>query len=139
MHYYVIEEGILSPSWFNGPAVAEIDARGRFLNADFQSGQNIPPPGTKMVKVWTKLPGEKHSVLCAVTLDDFEENERAAAEAARAAELEREAINEGSPPSSRRTSTPRCRSRCAGIRPAARATAPVPEATPSITSSCAKT
>ncbi|WP_340672370.1 hypothetical protein [Bradyrhizobium ottawaense] len=98
MHYYVIEEGILSPSWFNGHAVAEIDSRGRFLDADFKPGQDVPPPGTKMVKVWTKFPGEKHSVPCAVTLDDFEENERverAAAEVAKAENREREALKEG--------------------------------------------
>lgn len=95
MHYYVMEEGILSPSWFNGHAVAEIDSRGRFLNADFKPGQDVPPPGTKMVKVWAKFPAEKHSVPCAVTLDDFEENERVAAEVARGADREREALREG--------------------------------------------
>ncbi|WP_375312838.1 hypothetical protein WHZ77_06040 [Bradyrhizobium sp. A5] len=97
MRYYVIDERMLSPSWFGGDRVPEIDARGRLLNNDFMPGQNVPPPGTKMVKVWRKSPGEANSTACAVPLEDFEENERrerAAQEAARAAEREREVLKE---------------------------------------------
>ncbi|MCS3727290.1 hypothetical protein [Bradyrhizobium betae] len=97
MHYYVIEDRCLSPSWFYGSKVAEIDHLGRFLGNDFMPGQDVPPSGTKMVGMWRKLPGEASPSACAVTLEDFEANERrerASQEAAAAAEREREAKKE---------------------------------------------
>ena len=97
VHFYFTDDRMLSPSWFGDDRVAAIDARIRFLNNDFAPGQDVPPPGTKMVKMWRQFPGEAQLKPCAVMLEEFEENERrerAAQDAAIATERERRTLEE---------------------------------------------